>query len=401
VIFHGLLYSSIDISAAHAAAALLERKHIVVQAEFKQILSDPLESTRRLSSEGRRVIGCLDSYVPEEFIHAMGMVPVRLLGSAESITLADAHLPVFAGRLTRSIFDQALKGNLRHLAGIVLSNSSDAIRTLYDLWRRHIPGQWVTLVDVPAVLEGETNRRVFKSAMLNFIEQLEKFGGHSLDPAALRHSIAVYNENRRLLKKAASLLGASPQQLSAETYFDAVLSGFTIPRERHNQLLQQLVESPYMEQAGLEQDLLPLHISGSILVDRSFLPLLQQCGATMASEDLGTGSRYYWDEVAEAGDPVAEVIHRYWNKIPESYKTPMEPRWHHLSDRLGSANAKGAIFVVEKYSDEDQYDYPIFRDRLRQRGIPSLELDAEFVLESEQARTRVQTFVDIVKGRIS
>ena len=51
-------------------------------------------------------------------------------------------------------------------------------------------------------------------------------------------------------------------------------------------------------------------MSGPILVDRSFLPLLspRQCGATMASEDLGTGSRYYWDEVNETGDPVEEVI---------------------------------------------------------------------------------------------
>jgi benzoyl-CoA reductase/2-hydroxyglutaryl-CoA dehydratase subunit BcrC/BadD/HgdB len=371
----------------------------VVQAELNQILSDLLESSRQLSHEGRRVIGCLDSYVPEEFIHAMGMVPVRLLGFTENVTLADAHLPLFAGRLTRSIFDQGLKGNLRHLAGVVLSNSSDAIRTLYDLWQRHIPGQWVALVDVPAVLEGETNRRVFKSAMLNFIEQLEKLAGHSLDPAELRRSIAVYNENRRMLKKAASLLGAWPPRLSAEAYLDAVLSGFLIPKEQHNLLLRQLVESVGPEYP--EKDILPLHISGPILVDRSFLPLLRQCGATMASEDLGTGSRYYWDEVSEAGDPVAEVINRYWSKVPESYKIPMEPRWHHLSARLESGNARGVIFVVEKYSDEDQYDYPIFRDRLRRRGFRSLQLDAELVLESEQARTRVQTFVDIVKGRVS
>jgi benzoyl-CoA reductase/2-hydroxyglutaryl-CoA dehydratase subunit BcrC/BadD/HgdB len=371
----------------------------VVQAEFNRILSDPLESSRQLSREGRRVIGCMDSYVPEEFIHAMGMVPVRLLGSPESITLADAHLPIFAGQLTRSILNQGLNGNLKHLAGVALSNSSDAIRTLYDLWQRHIPGQWAALVDVPAILDGEANRSLFKSAMLNFIRELEKLAGRSLEPAALRRSIAVYNENRRLLKKAASLLGK--RQLSAEIYLDAVLSGFLISRDRHNVLLRNLLDGSGAAPAGPGQDLLPLHISGPILTDRPFLPLLRQCGATMVSEDLGTGSRYYWDEVSETGDPVEAVINRYWSKIPESYKLPMEPRWLHLAARLESGNAKGAVFVVERYSDEDQYDYPIFRDRLRQRGIPSLELDAEFVLGSEQARTRIQTFVDIVKGRVS
>ena len=371
----------------------------MIQAELNQILSDPLESIRQLTREGHRVIGCCDSYVPEEFIHAMGMVPVRLLGSTENITLADAHLPIFAGRLSRSIFDQGMKGNLRHLAGVALSNSSDAIRTLYDLWRRHIPDQWIGLADVPAVLEGETNRRVFHFAMLRFKEELEKLGGRSLDPAKLRRSIEVFNENRRLLKKAASLLAGSPRKLGAATYLDAVLSGYLMPKEHHNQLLRRLLEASTNGHAGW--DLVPLHISGPILVDRSFPTLLEQCGAAMASEDLGTGSRYFWDEVSEAGDPVEAVINRYWSKVPESYKIPMDPRWLHLSARLGSANAKGAIFVVEKYSDEDQYDYPIFRDRLMQRGIPSLQLDSELTLESEQARTRVQTFVDIVKGRIS
>ena len=39
----------------------------------------------------------------------------------------------------------------------------------------------------------------------------------------------------------------------------------------------------------------------------------------------------------------------------------MEPRWLHLAARLEGGKAKGAVFVVERYSDEDQYDYPIFR----------------------------------------
>jgi benzoyl-CoA reductase subunit C len=371
----------------------------VVQAEFDRIIFDPLEPSRRLAREGHRVIGYMDSYVPEEFIHAMGMIPVRLLGSSESITFADAHLPIFAGQQTRSILNQGLKGDLSHLAGVVLSNSSDAIRTLYDLWHRHIPQQWAALVDVPAILDGEANHKLFRTAMLHFIEELERLAGCALEPSKVRRTISLYNENRRLLKKAASRLGNSPQQLNAETYLDAVLSGFVIGKDRHNELLRHLLEDSGSAPSDSEDYLLPLHVSGPVLVDRAFLPMLRQCGATMVSEDLGTGSRYYWDEVSETGDPIDEVIQRYWSKIPESYKLPMEPRWFHLEEQLKGSKAKGAVFIVERYSDEDQYDYPIFRDRLQQQGIPSLQLDSEFVLGTEQARTRIQTFVEILKGR--
>jgi benzoyl-CoA reductase subunit C len=370
----------------------------LVQVEFAQTLADPLELSRQWSREGHKVIGCLDSYIPEELIHAAGMIPVRLLGCTKNVVLADSYLPVFAGKLARSILEQGLQGELAHLAGVAVSNSSDAVRMLYDFWGRHISQQPVFLIDVPAILEGETNRRVFRQAMLGFKEGLEKFTGKPLDPAALRHSIAVFNENRRLLRDIASLLSASPPRLSAQTYLDALLSGFVLTKEKHNELLRQLIESSSREASENTERLVPLHVSGPILVDRSFLPLLRKCGATMVSEDLGTGSRYFWDEVDEAGDPLEAVIERYWSKIPESYKTPMEPRWLHLLNQIERSKARGVIFVIEKYSDEDQYDYPVWRDRLRSRGMPSLLLDSELVLESEQVRTRVQTFVEIVKG---
>lgn len=370
----------------------------MVQAEFAQTLADPLELSRQWSREGRKVIGCLDSYIPEELIHAAGMIPVRLLGSTKNVVLADSYLPVFAGKLARSILEQGLQGEFAHLAGVAVSNSSDAVRMLYDLWGRHISQQPAFLIDVPAILEGETNRRVFRQAMLGFKEGLEKFTGKPLDPAALRHSIAVFNENRKLLKDIASLLGASPPRLSAETYLDALLSGFVLTKEKHNELLRQLIESSSRNTSETTEKLVPLHVCGPILVDRSFLPLLRKCGATMVSEDLGTGSRYFWDEVDEAGDPLEAVIERYWSKITESYKTPMEPRWLHLLNQIERGKARGVIFIIEKYSDEDQYDYPVWRDRLGSRGIPSLLLDSELVLESEQVRTRVQTFVEILKG---
>ncbi|MBI2366872.1 MAG: 2-hydroxyacyl-CoA dehydratase [Deltaproteobacteria bacterium] len=370
----------------------------MVQTEFARILADPLELSRQWSREGRKVIGCLDSYIPEEFIHAAGMIPLRILGSTGNVTLADSYLPVFAGKLARSILEQGLRGDLVHLAGVAVSNSSDAVRMLYDLWGRHIPQQRAFLIDVPAILEGETNHRVFRQAMLDFKDELEKFTGKTLESAALRRSIAVFNENRKLLKEMASLLSASPPRLSAETYLDAILSGFVLTKEQHNDLLRQLLESSSGKTSENTEKLVPLHVSGPILVDRSFLPLVRKCGATLASEDLGTGSRYFWDEVDEVGDPVEAIVERYWNKITESYKTPMERRWLHLLNQIERSRAAGVIFVIEKYSDEDQYDYPVWRDRLRSRGIPSLLLDSELVLESEQVRTRVQTFVEIVKG---
>ncbi|NIM06754.1 MAG: hypothetical protein GTO55_09645, partial [Armatimonadetes bacterium] len=77
-------------------------------------------------------------------------------------------------------------GELAHLAGVAVSNSSDAVRMLYDLWGRHLAPQPAFLIDVPAILEGETNRAVFRQAMLGFKAELEKFTGKPVDATALR-----------------------------------------------------------------------------------------------------------------------------------------------------------------------------------------------------------------------
>src|SRR3990172_11746943 len=97
---------------------MFKEEVFLVQTEFARILADPLESSRQWSREGHRVIGCLDSYIPEEFIHAAGMIPLRILGSTGNVTLADSYLPVFAGKLGARILEQGLRRGLLHLAGL-------------------------------------------------------------------------------------------------------------------------------------------------------------------------------------------------------------------------------------------------------------------------------------------
>lgn len=362
---------------------------------FATVLADPLAPSRTWARQGERVIGCLDNYVPEELVHAAGLRPIRLLGSPDNVDLAASALPVFAGKLARSILEQGLRGDLAHLTGLALSNSSDAVRMLHELWRRHLPGQWIALADVPAVLEGETNHAVFREAMLAFKEALEQLAGKPLIPDVVSASAAVFDDNRRLLRQAAALLAA--RRLCGETYLDAVLAGFAMTKESHSEALRVLLAGCPREPDPATSALVPVHMSGPLLVDRSFLPLLRECGATMVSEDLGTGTRYFRDSVDVAGDPIDAVIERYWRKVPDSYKAPMEPRWRHLVECLERSQARGVIFVIEKFSDEDEYDYPVWRDRLLARGVPSLLLGTEIAVEGEQVRTRVQTFVDIVR----
>ena len=60
--------------------------------------------------KAKRIFGYFETYVPEEIIAAAGIVPIRIIGSAEEQTYADAYLNRAVCPFMRSCFDQALRG---------------------------------------------------------------------------------------------------------------------------------------------------------------------------------------------------------------------------------------------------------------------------------------------------
>jgi len=52
---------------------------------------------------------------------------------------------------------------------------------------------------------------------------------------------------------------------------------------------------------------------------------------------------------------------------------------------------------MTKFCDPEEFDYPIFKKRLEAKNIPHVYLETDLELETdEQARTRIQAFVEIV-----
>jgi len=62
-----------------------------------------------------KVLGTFCCCVPEEIIHAAGMLPVRVLGEHEETTEADLHFPTNLCLYCKSCFDQALRGGQWHM----------------------------------------------------------------------------------------------------------------------------------------------------------------------------------------------------------------------------------------------------------------------------------------------
>ena len=48
--------------------------------EFKKVSASPKTMLAKYKGQGKKVIGCLPYYVPEELVYAAGMVPMGIWG---------------------------------------------------------------------------------------------------------------------------------------------------------------------------------------------------------------------------------------------------------------------------------------------------------------------------------
>jgi len=80
-------------------------------AQFLNTSIDPCTSLARwMKTNNRKVIGFFPMHIPEEIIHASGMLPVIMWRGNEPVTVGHSHIPPTNCRLTRSFVDDAVNG---------------------------------------------------------------------------------------------------------------------------------------------------------------------------------------------------------------------------------------------------------------------------------------------------
>jgi benzoyl-CoA reductase/2-hydroxyglutaryl-CoA dehydratase subunit BcrC/BadD/HgdB len=90
-----------------------------------------------LKRQGKKVFGWLCTYVPEEIIHAAGMLPVRITGYSQEMELEDgtAYLYINNCSFSRSCLQMGIRGEYDFLDGVAAGSTCDGARRLFDLWR--------------------------------------------------------------------------------------------------------------------------------------------------------------------------------------------------------------------------------------------------------------------------
>ncbi len=364
-------------------------------ADFQEKYSNRHQIAGQWKKDGKKVFGYFCGYVPEELISAAGIIPVRVLGSLDTVSLADAHLQTFICAFARSCLDQGLKGVYDYLDGIVISKTCDITRKMLGIWAKNINIPFTAFIGAPSK-RTESARDCLTEEFRDLRSKLEEFTGKKIDDDSINRSIEIYNNSRQLLNELYEMKKADNPPLSGSEFYQIVKTGFVTPKEEYNEMLSAL-KAKLASSKPSGDGKVRLMVSGSTFEDVNVLKMIEDVGGNVVADDLCIGSRYFRDLTQPASDPIRALADRYQMRITCPCKHPSDERLYRLIEEVKEYRVQGVISIVQKYCDTHLFEYPYMRDMLQKNDIPFLYLETEDRMGEEgQFKTRVQAFLEMM-----
>ena len=375
--------------------------------QFAAIAANPNESARAWkAATGGKVIGSFPMHFPAEVIYAAGALPIILQESNDPITVGHgAMYPFFCG-YTRSVVDQAAKGDFSYLDAIMFGDHCVQMLSAADVIRIRLPDIQVGFYQFIPALKDNWSFENAERSLRRLIEGIEEELDVVIDEDKLRASIRLFNENRGLIRELYDLRRSGVVRVSSLEMQHVVKSSMIMDKAAHNILLRELVAAVKEKRAGARSGGVPVYLSGHLCQAPKLevLAMMEECGAVVVDDDLYHGFRYISLDADETGDPVKALTHWYLNRntiVPCPTRLDPKTDWDSwLLKSARRAKADGLIVLLAKFCEPHYFFYPRIKKTFETAGFPHLLLETEHeTMAGGNMRVRIESFVEMIKRR--
>ncbi|HEC08222.1 MAG TPA: hypothetical protein ENI86_01490 [Acidimicrobiales bacterium] len=360
-----------------------------------QVESPDFETVRRWREAGGKVAGHFQVAFPEEIVHAAGMLPFKVRGAPVEPNLADSHFGSYLCSILKTSLELALSGRVP-MEMFVSHPICDAARNLAAIWGRNFdyPCQILYLPQNPNSAGSIDYLRHEYDRLRRLAEEVS---GREITDEALANSIAVFNENRRLLRELYEIKREQPWLIAAEDAYALVSLAGMMPREEHNELLSTLLPQ-IRERDARPEDRIRVVFEGGFCEQPPF-DLIRMLGRTvyLVDDDLLIGLRWLTEDVPLEGDPLRNLA---WAYIERSSYSPVQhdlrkPKERMLIERIEGAGADAAILAAAKMCEPGLEEQVTYTHALDEAGIAYFMSEFEENMTSfSQLEMQVETFVE-------
>ncbi len=347
-----------------------------------------------MSKTGKKAVGVLPVYTPEEIIYAAGVLPVGCWGKAQkTISKANTYLPAFACSIMQSVMEMEIDGVYDILSAVVISSPCDTLKCMGQKWKGASP----------VIQFVHPQNRNLPSANDFLVEEyklirskLENILGVKITNEAINAAIDVYNENRKVMREFTEIAGDYSKTITPAKRHAVIKSRFFMDKAEHTAVVKELIaELKAMPKEPAEGK--KVILTGITAEPDSMLDIFEEFGLTVVADDLAQESRQFRVDVPDGEEPLMRLAKQWQNMYGCSLATDRDKvRGPMLIDMVKKTGADAVIVCMMKFCDPEEFDYPIYYQQFNNEGIRSLMIEVDQQAGSmEQLRTRVQSFVEM------
>jgi benzoyl-CoA reductase subunit C len=358
----------------------------------------------KAAEPGRKVVGYMPIYVPRELIHAGGMLPLGILGGGDQLEVihGDAYYQSYICRIPRSTIELGISGRLDFVDGMLFPSICDVIRNLSGMWKMLFPQVYVRYFDVPQNYRDDIGGNYYIHELSELRDDLGKIRGTPITDEELRRSIALYNDNRRLVRELYQFRSRFPWQAPAAEAYLVLRAGLVLPVEEHSAMLRDYLAAAAAEERP-KRDNCRIVVTGLFCEQPplNLIKSLELAGCYVVDDDLLLVTRWLIGDVPTEGDPLKNLALTFLHHSESTsakYEPDLKEKGQHLVRAVKRSGAEGVIFASPSFCDPALLDRPMLQHVLKDAGIPYIAFKyAENSGQMQPIREQAGTFADSIK----
>ena len=362
---------------------------------------------RQHAKNGGKVVATYCVFVPDEVVLAADAIPVGLCAGAQfSVPVGEEVLPRNTCALIKSSFGFKL-GRIcpyvqtSHL--IVGETTCDGKKKMFEILAEHHP---VYVMEVPNK-KNRASLDLWRSEVVDFKQVIEKLTGNKITSDELARATKLVNARRRALQRLYETRKASPVPISGKdalivsqvSFYDDV----SRCAQQVNALCDELEKRVANGEGVFPADIPRILISGSPMAIPNWkLPhIIESAGAAVVCEESCIGTRAFTNLVPETDGTVEAQLKAIADRYMQIHCACFTPNDERLDDIVRLAKeyrVDGVVHYNLQFCHTYANEAVKVEKRLEKEGIPLLRIETDYGDDTGQLRTRIDAFLEMIRG---
>lgn len=371
--------------------------------EFKEVAANPAKQLNDYKAAGKKAIGVLPYFAPEELVYAAGMVPFGMWGSnTKTISKAKEYCASFYCTIAQLGLEMLLDGTMDKLDGVITPTICDTLRPMSQNIRVAMGDKMpVIFLAHPQNRVPDYGKKFTVSQYTNIKKELEKISGAPITNAALSDAIKVYNKSRAARRKFVKLANDHCDVITPINRSNVFKASWFMLKDAYTEKLEalnaELEKLPVCQWKGLK-----VVTSGIICDNPKLLASFEENNIAIAADDVAHESRAILVDAPETGDPMMALAEQFaaqdYDVLLYDPQSSLNRRGEFVAKLVKDSGAQGLVLFMQQFCDPEEMEYPSLKKALDEAGIPHIKLGVDQQMRDfGQAKTAIQAFADVLE----